>query len=1080
MIFSARRIFAVVAFCFLVSGMAGLVYQTVWARYLALFLGHTSYAVVAVLVAFMGGLALGNAWFGIRADRSEKPLALYGWLEIGIGIYALLFPSYYTFCHDSFIFLAREWQPGSDGLLALKFVFSFLTILLPTFLMGATFPVLTKFVTRSLAELREKVAALYCINSAGAVLGCLVTDFWWIPAIGLEMTVFAGAALNLAVGLVALYVSNRIREGSSAATSVGTTAVTPDEPTPSPLPGGQLAPTAPNAAPLLGGAGDGFMSREQGRKERGTLHNPSSEEQFSEAELRVAIVAIGFSGFVAMLYEVAWTRLLALALGSSTHAFSLMLVTFITGIAVGAWIVYAWKNLRRTFEAFAWAELALAGTLFVSMFFYEYLPYWFMKLASVVVRDESTYPVYHGLQALVCFSVMFIPTVCLGMTLPLASRIATAELARTGRSVGKVFAVNTLGTVLGAVITGLWLMPAAGLARTLAVGIAVNALIGAAMLARGRLTLGRAVLAPLLGAGFVWFAGLMFDQTWQQTFSLGLWRNRQTPPNLDTFRRMVKNETLTFHRDGAGSTVTVITREENGKEQIGLKVNGKADAGTSLDMTTQLLSGHIPMLLRPSSTNVLVIGLGSGMTCSAVARHPGVQRIDLVEISPDVVEAARQFRKYNDDVHNHPRVRFIIEDAKSFLKITDAQYDLIVSEPSNPWMAGVAGVFSREYYESCRDRLKPDGLMAQWVQIYETSDEALNTVLATFGSVFPHFSIWHPAVSDLILVGSTQPHKIDVEAIERQFYHSAVKSDLERIEITRVPVLLAREVVSDANGVFVPPAEVTLHSDLFPTLEYSAQKAFFVGRSTLRWREFDETFWTRPGTLLGQYLRTHPLTESDYKALGRFYMEYRLPEPDLFRSILVRWQREKPEATLPMELMAQASEAVPTAELEALRTAPLSAHLFRLAETDPEPLRMYASYLMQTYRAHRSAFYLPPSEELQALLQRLIETNPSNQRVYKLHQAELAWDRGDDAAFAKLSESAFDPDTTKWGPIGFSADPRAPRIVLGRMVENLWRIGKFNEAWQLGQDAKRNRYTGTYPLLDMVCRKAEAYSMATR
>jgi spermidine synthase len=1053
MIFSARRVFAVVAFCFLVSGMAGLVYQTVWARYLALFLGHTSYAVVAVLVAFMGGLALGNAWFGIRADRSEKPLALYGWLEIGIGAYAVLFPAYYAFCHDSFIFLARKWHPGPDGLLALKFGFSFLTILLPTFLMGATFPVLTKFVTRALAELREKVAALYCINSAGAVLGCLVTDFWWIPAIGLEMTVYAGAAMNLAVGLVALYVSRKVREGSSVAA---------------------------DAEAMLPEARMPYSGSEAGNEFGRLISEASAEERFSDAELRVAIVAIGFSGFVAMLYEVAWTRLLALALGSSTHAFSLMLVTFITGIAAGAWIVYVWKSLRRTFEAFAWAELALAGTLFVSMFFYEYLPYWFMKLASVVVRDESTYPIYHGLQALICFGVMFIPTVCLGMTLPLASRIATAELARTGRSVGKVFAVNTLGTVLGTIVTGLWLMPAAGLARTLAVGIAVNALIGAAMLARGRLTAGRVLIGPLFGAGFVWFAGLMFDQTWQQTFSLGLWRNRQTPPNLETFRRMVKNETLTFHRDGAGSTVTIITREENGKKQIGLKVNGKADAGTSLDMTTQLLSGHIPMLLRPHSTNVLIIGLGSGMTGSAVARHPTVQRIDLVEISPVVVEAARQFREYNDDLHHNRRVRFIIEDAKSFLKITDEQYDLIVSEPSNPWMAGVAGVFSREYYESCRDRLKPDGFMAQWVQIYETSDEALNTVLATFGSVFPHFSVWHPAVSDLVLVGSTQPHRIDVEATERQFHHPAVKSDLERIEISRLPVLLAREVVSAAHGVFLPPAEVTLHSDFFPTLEYSAQKAFFVGRSTLSWRQFDETFWTRPSTLLGQYLRTHPLTETDYKAFGRFYMEYRLPEPDLFRSLLVRWQREMPEATLPMEMMAQASDAVLTAELEALRVAPMREQLLRLVENDSEPLRMYASYLMQTYRAHRSTFHKPPSEELKALLERLLQTNPVNQRVYKLHLAELAWDSGDDAEFSRLSESAFDPDTAKWGPISFAIDPKAPRIVLSRMVENLWRAGRFHEAWQLCQDAKQNRYLGTYPWLDMVCRKAKAYSAATR
>ena len=181
-----------------------------------------------------------------------------------------------------------------------------------------------------------------------------------------------------------------------------------------------------------------------------------------------------------------------------------------------------------------------------------------------------------------------------------------------------------------------------------------------------------------------------------------------------------------------------------------------------------------------------------------------------------------------------------------------------------------------------------------------------------------------------------------------------------------------------------------------------------------------------------------------------------------------------------MELMAQASSGVLTAELEALREAPMRDHLYRLAEKDPEPLRMYASYLMQTYRAHRSVFYLPPSDELQTLLERLMATNPSNQRVYKLHLAELAWDRSDDAAFRNYSESAFDPDTAKWGPLGFSADPIAPRIVLARMIENLWRAGKFQEAWALGQEAKRNRYTGSYPPLDMACRKAEAYATAAR
>ncbi|MEK7676832.1 MAG: fused MFS/spermidine synthase [Verrucomicrobiota bacterium] len=1024
---NARLVFAVVLFCFFVSGMAGLVYQSVWARYLALFLGHTSYAVVAVLVAFMGGLALGNAWFGVKADSSPKPLALYGWLEIGIGVYALAFPTYYTFCHEAFVGLARHGQPGSSGLLALKFVFSFLTILCPTVLMGATFPVLTRFITRALSELRERVAALYCINSAGAVAGCLVADFWWVPTMGLEMTVFGGAILNLAAGWMALYLSRRLEEGAPA-----------------------LAENPPPGS--------------------------SSDEQFTGGELRLAILGIGLSGFVAMLYEVAWTRLLALALGSSTHAFSLMLVTFITGIAVGAWIIYLWKNLRKTLEAFAWAELALAGTLFVSMFFYEYLPYWFVKLAGLLARKPEAYPVYKLFQALICCGVMFVPTVCLGMTLPLVSRIATAELARTGRSVGKVFAVNTIGTVVGTVVTGLWLMPTLGLARTFAVGFSLNALIGLAILGRNRIRRRWLILAPVFPVGMVWLTGLIFNPVWNSAFSFGLWRNPDPPTSVAAYRKMVAAEDLRFHRDGAGSTVTVVVQKVGGKEQMGLKVNGKADAGTQTDVPTQRLVGHIPMLLRPESQRILVVGLGSGMTCSAVARHPTIQRVDVVEISPEVVPAARIFAAYNDGVLDNPRLRVRIEDAKSFLKITDERYDVIISEPSNPWMAGVAGVFSLEYYQSCRDRLQADGLMAQWVQLYETSDQTLNMVISTFAAVFPYTSIWHPAPGDLILIGSTQPRKVDLEALEKRFAHPSVKEDLERTEIARLPVLLARELVSQQNGSFLPPTETALHSDFYPALEYVAQQAFFVRQATQQWRQYDENFSTRPTTLLGRYLERHPLTEADFMAFGRFFMEYGLPEADLFRSLVLRWQREQPESTLPMELMTQTSDLVLTAEVEALRLAPMAEVLFAKAEKDPEPLRKYESHLMQMYRSQRSIFFLPPSDRLQRVLERLIQTNPSNRRVYMLHQAELAWDRGEDAVCFQLAESALDPDVARGGPVTFSIDPKAPRVVLARMAETLWRSGKLQEARRLCQDAQANRYTGRHPVLDLTCRKIEAYA----
>src|SRR5579883_594247 len=613
-----RVTFTAVLGCFLVSGMAGLVYQVVWTRYLALFLGHTSYAVVAVLVAFMGGLAVGNAWLGAQADRTDKPLALYGWLEIGISAYALLFPAYYKLCHVVFISLASSLEPGTGSLLLLKFLFSLATVLLPTTLMGATFPALTRFVTQSLSELREKVAGLYFINSFGAVLGCLLADFWLIPHYGLERTVFVGAALNLTPGLVAFYISKRIGERKS----------------------------------------EGVGKREVA----------GSDESFSRSELRLALLGIGLSGFVAMLYEVAWTRFLALALGATTHAFSLMLMTFISGITVGAWLIYYGRRVGRSLEAFAWAELTLAITLLVSMPFYAAVPYWFVKGASLLSRQAASYPIYEMLQALICFGVMFLPATCLGLTLPLVSRIATIELAHTGRAVGRVFAVNTLGTVFGAIVTGLWLMPWLGLPRTFAVGILINSSVGLAILFRNRVAARRWIAVPIVGLCFIWLIGVAFNEEWEGTLSLGLWRTPQAPANFKAFREEARDRKIVYHRDGAGSTVAVTSeRIGSSKEILRLKVNGKTDTASAVDVTTQRLLGHIPMLLCPASKEALVVGLGSGMTGAAVARHSSIQHVDIVEISPEVVEAARLFADYNDRFWENPRIKVTVEDAKSFL-----------------------------------------------------------------------------------------------------------------------------------------------------------------------------------------------------------------------------------------------------------------------------------------------------------------------------------------------------------------------------------------------------------------------------
>lgn len=1041
---SLRWLYPAAIVCLFLSGVAGLVYQVVWARYLALFLGHTSYAVVAVLVAFMGGLALGNAWIGRWADRVERPLSLYAWLELGVALYAVAFPAYFELCQDGYLSLARRMAPGSGGLLGLKFGFGFAAILLPTTLMGGTLPVLTRLVTRSLGELRSRVAGLYFVNSVGAVVGVMIAEYWWIPEHGLDPTVLWAGFLNAVVAILALLMSAGLRMGGRE----------------------ELAEAG------VGGGEEGVGVGEE------------PEERYSAGELRLAVVAAGVSGFVAMLYEVVWTRVLALVLGSSTHAFSIMLMTFIGGLATGAWWVGRWRRRGRTFDAFGWAEMALAGVLVVTMFTYHLLPYAFVRLGAMITRMPGHFAVYQGAQLLVCVAVMFLPAFCLGLTLPLVSRVATSELARTGRSVGLVFSVNTLGTVLGAAVTGLWLLPWLGLAGTFVLGIALNVLIAVAVLVRRSAWMFRGILGlgPVLVVGLVMAGTAGLGSKWSKSFSMGLWRVHQPPRDLRDYLGMVNEFDLRYHRDGAGSTVAVNTwrNPANGRVELGLRVNGKADATTQGDLPTQMLLGHLPLLLRPEAAEVMVVGVGSGITVSSALTHPTVKRVDAVEISPEVCEAARrEFGSHNRGALEDPRVSVIIDDAKSFLKTAGRTYDVIVSEPSNPWMAGVAGVFSLEFYETCRASLRPGGLMVQWVHIYESNNEALEMVLATYTAVFPFLTVWQSLPGDLILVGSDRPLTFDLAAMQERFDVPSVTADLQRADLFRLPVILGLQLVSQFNAPFLVGSDAPKHSDFRPLLEYVAERGFFAREEADLHVTFDESGSRRPGTLLAEYLVGRPLTVTDAQSFALFHTAYRLPRPQVMRSILERWRELAPDSTLPAEYSAKMDFPLPVSELEAQRMARVRGAMMTNAATELEPLRMYSRHLMHGYRYLRSVYYQPPTEEIKAVLGRLVEVDEVHRATHELRLAEIAWDEGDEGRLLELAARAFVPKegVGKEGP--FSLDYRAPGHVLALAIETQWRARRAAEAkaWceaavAAGYLRRESQYYS--PVLAMTVRKVMA------
>lgn len=1028
----SRVVFGIILASFFFSGVAGLVYQVVWTRYLALFLGHTSYAVMAVLVAFMGGLAIGNAWLGPLVDRIRRPLLLYAGLELGIGVYALLFPTYYGLLEGGFAAWVGQVRPGSSLLLLSKLGFASLAILPPTVLMGATLPALTRYVTRTLAELRGKVAALYAINSSGAVVGVLVTDWWWIPRFGLEAVVQAGAGLSLLIGVVAWVVA--VRTGDAVA---------------------QAGP--------------------------GEREDAGGGERYTAVQVRLALAGIGISGFVAMLYEVAWTRLLGLAIGSTTHAYSLMLVTFIAGIAAGGWLICRWSLRVNTLTALAWAELGLGGTLFVSLFAYERLPYWFVRIAAHLNRSPESYWVYELVQGLVCFGVMFVPAVCLGTTLPLASRVATEALDRTGGSVGRVFAVNTLGTVLGALLTGLVLLPVLGLAVTFGVGIAMNVGVGLLILGWNREPRWRPGLAgaPLFAGTIALVVAAQFSDGWNRSMGLGAWRMPVLPGTWEEFRKLANELEPLYLRHGAGSTVSVMRQSgAGGGGLLTLRVNGKPDASSGNDMSTQLLLGHVPMLLHPAPTNVLVIGCGSGVTAGVPMKYPGVERVDLVEILPEVVEAAdRFFSDVNGNVFRDPRLHVHVEDAKTYLKAEGILHDVVVAEPSNPWMAGVAAVFSQEFYQDCRRRMRPGGVMVQWLQAYETDDAIFEMVVATFGSVFPHMSLWEVGPGDVLLMGTVEAWEPDVERAARRFELEPVRADLARVKITRFPVLLGLQHVAFGDALHLAPDGTPLHSDLHPRLEYAAERAFFARRSSTRFRRVSELRLTAPRTLLGRWWEKHPFDPADLGSYVGGVIQPGMLDDGVNRGYLLRCLALQPTNTFVLKALAEMAGRNSAMEAEMERLAARPEMRAEEALMDLNLLRQYVGLLLLVHRGHRSAYHQYPDPNVEILLRVASRLDQGEQRLHQLHLAEVLADHGKVEEFEQVAGGVFATPPVRPGEL--NRDPDAPLVVLTRWLDLKLARGDVPGALRVIELAARSGWVreaeiDRLPRLGMLVRRVQA------
>ena len=711
---------------FFVSGAASLVYQVVWVRMLVLVFGTSAFAISTVLCAFMAGLALGSALFGRLADRRRDNLRIYACLEAGIGVFALVFPFLLTGLDDLYTLLYRHLGSTGYAFALVRFPLCFLVLLVPTTLMGATLPVLSKWAIRRRERIAAEMGGLYAVNTLGAATGVMLTAFVLLEYLGVTATTWLAAALNLLIAGIALWWHRR-----------ETAAHTPDA-EPATVPQG-AEPTA--EAPI----------------------NPVVE---APAGLALWIVFGGFaaSGFAALGYEVLWTRLLSMLLQSATaQSLSTILVAFLLGLAgggaVGARYADRWRDLPTVFGV---VEILIGLCGLASILVFGSIPYLFQAFASY-----GSWEAHMAKLFVAAFGVMLVPTFLMGLLFPVVGRLWARRLEHVGQRVGDVYAVNTLGAVLGAFAAGFVLLPTLGTQASIQTMAWINIAVGALVLFSNPLWSRRRKLVSggLMAATIAILTSLPPSNLVRE---LAQW----TEPN---------SRLLFFDEDTAG---TVTVHEYPDGRRL-LKVNGGGEVPTNFaSIQTFRLLGNLPMVLHPDPRHVAVIAFGGGITLSSAELHDP-ERLDCIEVVPGVVEGAAHFARYNYHIFDRldrPHLELILEDGRNHILRTDRRYDVLIGDATHPGTADSWVLYTEEFYRLCQQRLREGGVVAQWLPLHGLSTQDYRMILRTFQTVFPHATLW--LTHDYsIMLGTPAPLRIDLPRLRERLANEAVGANLLSVDL---------------------------------------------------------------------------------------------------------------------------------------------------------------------------------------------------------------------------------------------------------------------------------------------------------
>ena len=735
---------------FFLSGASALIYELVWQRLLNLVFGVSTLSVSAVLAAFMGGLALGGLLFGRWADRTRRPLRLYAAVEAAIGLTALLVPPGFALLTTFYGIIYAHAQPGQAAGTLIRFALAMLVLVGPAALIGGTLPIMGRLAARRGDVLASAFSVLYAVNTLGAVVGAALTGFVFLHYLGMQATLAVAVGVNFVVTLGAILL-DRSAEAAAA-------------PTEAPVAAARSAPTA--------------------------------------AWLALGCAAL--TGAASMGFEVGWARILGILTSNSAYGFALILTVLLLGLGLGGLLQAAW--MRRPGDP--WRRLALcqwflAALITASLPFYKTCPEWLEHCCD----GGSAWAVLCGEAALTATAV-FPAAVCMGLSLPLLVAAVASERERFGAALGRLYAVNTLGCVVGPFLAGFVLIPRFGIQATMGLVVAASVLVGLAAWMR----------APRPALAWRWTVGLgacaAAALAWAWLPAGGFTKSPVQAP-----------EQLLYYGEGDNGTVTVV-EEPNRTRRI--MVDGQPVAGTSAtSVIDQKMLAHLPLLLHPAPRRALTVGFGSGGTSHSMTLY-GID-VDCVEIEAKVPAAAEHFASENHGVLVRPRYRLVLDDARSWLRVAPVRYDAIVTDCTNLQYRSNGDLYTVEYFRLMKDRLTPDGVAAAWVPADGIRDADLKTLIRSFHAVFPHTSVWYMnalATDFLIVVGTPAEPAIDMEALASRMKAPDVAADLAEAGLDD-PYRLTYTLLTaeEALDRYLGPGP--LNTDDRPVLSYSTYGAGF-------------------------------------------------------------------------------------------------------------------------------------------------------------------------------------------------------------------------------------------------------------